>query len=147
MKVKIFILFIIFASYCNCNIWAQKNLEHHPSKEEFRKNLICFLTKEANLTSKEVAEFFPLYEECQKKKHQLNNQIRKIRKQAHGKQLTEKDYQNIIEKEAKIRIDIEKLEESYIKVYHKVLPYKKIFSIKRAETRFQRELLKGLKKK
>lgn len=144
---KYIIIFLAMLTLSIGALHAQERKRPHLSKQEFKEQLKTYLTKEANLTDEEVVRFFPIYDECQQKKHKLNDQIWKYRKQIRGKELTEEEYAQLLENEANIRIEIEKLEKSYIEKYHKVLPYKKVFEIKRGETRFQRELLRGLKKK
>ncbi len=119
-----------------------QNKEKGP--EILRKEFQKFVTEQAGLTAKEAAEFFPVYNECQQKKRDLNSRIWKLRKDAIGKQLTEKEYQNILEEIAKLRIQIDELDKTYLELYHKILPYKKIFDVQGAESRFHREVLKGV---
>lgn len=112
--------------------------------EEFKKSYQEFITQQAQLTEEEAAAFFPIYNECQKKKHELNEQIWKLRREARGKELKEADYQRILEEIAKLRIQTDELEKTYLPKYHKVLSYKKIFEVQGAESRFHREMLKGI---
>lgn len=112
--------------------------------EEFKKEYQQFIAKQAKLTAEEAAAFFPIYNECQEKKNKLNGQIWKLRRDTYNKELTEKDYQRILEEIAKLRIQIEELEKTYLPLYHKVISYKKIFEVQGAEARFHRELLKSV---
>lgn len=114
------------------------------SPEEFKKNYQAFICQQAKLTEKEAAAFFPIYNECQAKKNELNNQIWKLRREAYGKELKEEDYQRILEEINKLRIQADELEKSYLPKYHKVLSYKKIFEVQGAESHFHREMLKGI---
>lgn len=115
------------------------------SKEEFDAKREQFITKQVGLTDKEAAAFFPIYNECQRKKHELNGQIWKLRRDTRDKQLSEKEYCQLLEKIADLRIQAEELEKEYLPRYHKVLTYKQIFAVQGAEGRFQRELLKKMK--
>ena len=112
--------------------------------EEFKKEYQQFIAKQAKLTAEEAAAFFSIYNECQEKKNKLNGQIWKLRRDTYNKELTEKDYQRILEEIAKLRIQIEELEKTYLPLYHKVISYKKIFEVQGAEARFHRELLKSV---
>ena len=112
--------------------------------EEFKKEYQQFIAKQAKLTAEEAAAFFPIYNECQEKKNKLNGQIWKLRRDTYNKELTEKDYQRILEEIAKLRIQIEELEKTYLPLYHKVISYKKVFEVQGAEARFHRELLKSV---
>ena len=117
------------------------------SSEEFRKGYQEFITQQAQLTEKEAAAFFPIYNECQKKKTELNNQLWKLRRESLGKELSEAEYQRLLEETAKLRIQSDELEKSYLPQYNKVLSYKKIFEVQEAESRFYREMLKGINQK
>lgn len=114
------------------------------SQEEFEKGYQAFIIQQAQLTEKEAAAFFPIYKECQKKKNELNSQIWKLRREVRGKELKEADYQRILEEIAKLRIQADELEKEYLPKYHKVLSYKKIFEVQGAESRFHREMLRGI---
>lgn len=145
MKRRMTILLAVF-SMCLTAIIAQSTNEKkgRMGADEFKQRYQLYITQQAKLTQEEAAAFFPIYNECQEKKHNLNNQIWKLRKEVRGKSLSEKEYQRIIEDIAKLRIQIDELDQSYIPLYHKVLSYKKIFDVQEAESRFHREMLKGI---
>ena len=140
MKQRLFKLFAL-CMLCISYTTAQPK---HLSREEFNKQFQAFIVENAKLTEKEALEFFPIYNECQKKKNELNGQIWKLlRKEAQERQqLSEVEYQKMLEEIAELRIKIEMLEKDYIQRYRKVLPYSKIFSVNEAETRFNRELVR-----
>ena len=138
MRRRLVILLTIFAMCLTSTVAQNKGPEI--LRKEFQK----FVIEQAKLTEKEAAEFFPIYNECQLKKQALNSRIWKLRKDAIGKQLTEKEYQYILEEIAKLKIQIAELDKTYSELYHKVLSYKKIFDVQGAESRFHRELLKGV---
>lgn len=138
MRRRLVILLTIFAMCLTSTVAQNKGPEI--LRKEFQK----FVIEQAKLTEKEAAKFFPIYNECQIKKQALNSRIWKLRKDAIGKQLTEKEYQYILEEIAKLKIQIAELDKTYLELYHKVLSYKKIFDVQGAESRFHRELLKGV---
>ncbi len=140
MKQRLFMLFAL-CMLCISYTTAQPK---HLSREEFNKKFQAFIIENAKLTEKEALEFFPIYNECQKKKNELNGEIWKLlRKETQERQkLSEVEYQKMLEEIAELRIKIEKLEKDYIQRYHKVLPYSKIFDVNEAETRFNRELVR-----
>ncbi|MBQ4519633.1 MAG: hypothetical protein II999_03345 [Bacteroidaceae bacterium] len=143
MKSKLLILLAVFYG-TSLFVMAQQQSggSHRLNKEEFKEKFQQFLIKQADLSEQEAKEFFPVYDECQKKKHELNGRIWKLRKEAHKKQLTEEDYKKILDEIADLRIQIDKLDKEYLPLYRKTLSYKKIFDIQGAESRFHRELLK-----
>ncbi|WP_300727735.1 hypothetical protein [uncultured Bacteroides sp.] len=115
------------------------------SKEEFRKRQEAFITQKAELTPQEAERFFPLYFELEDKKAACNKKAwEKIRK---GKEenLTDAEYNDIVEDVIKLRIKGNELELEYVRKFKEFLPSKKIYNIQRAEMRFHRELLKNQK--
>lgn len=139
MKRRVTVLFAVLI-VCLAAVAQPKR----KSPEEFKKEYQAFIIKHAQLTEEEAAAFFPIYDECEKKKRELNNKIWKLRREAFGKELADKDYQRILENIAKLSIQIEELDQTYLPLYHKVLSYKKIFDVQGAETLFHREMLKGI---
>ena len=112
MKRRMTILLAVF-SMCLTAIIAQSNEKKgRMGADEFKQRYQLYITQQAKLTQEEAAAFFPIYNECQEKKHNLNNQIWKLRKEVRGKSLSEKEYQRIIEDIAKLRIQIDELDQS-----------------------------------
>lgn len=144
MKQKVTILLTALL-LCLTLAAQERSRRPHMSKEEFDAKREQFITRHAGLTDKEAAAFFPIYNECQRKKHELNGQIWKLRKETRGKQLSEEEYHSLLEKIANLRIQVEELEKEYLPRYHTILTYKQIFAVQGAEGRFQRELLKNMK--
>ena len=58
---------------------------------------------------------------------------------------TESQYEEINEKVANNRIAADQLDKTYLSKFKKILSSKKIFLVQRAEMRFHRELLKGMR--
>ena len=140
---KLFYILALLIGFCG-SLQAQKA---QLSKEEFRKVQEKFITEKANLTAKEAKQFFPLYFELQDKKTSLYKEAwHKIRK---GKQenVSEEEYNEIVEDIVQTRIQIDQLDLDYVRKYKKFLTAKKIYEIQRAEMKFHRELLKPKKKK
>lgn len=143
MKHRLIILFAAFVLGTATSM-AFGNKEEGMGANEFKRQHQKFICEQAKLTPKEAAAFFPIYDECQEKKRKLNNQIWDLRKEARGKDLNEKEYQHILEKIANLRIQIDELDKNYLPIYKKVLPYKKIFDVQGAESRFHREMLRKM---
>ena len=61
------------------------------------------------------------------------------------KDITEERYGEIMEGVLDARIKSDKLEKEYLNKFQEILPNKKIYLIQRAEMRFHRELLKGMR--
>jgi hypothetical protein len=142
MKKLLYILALLIA-FCS-NLQAQKA---KLSKEEFRKVQEKFITEKASLTAKEAKQFFPLYFELQDKKTSLNKEAWHKIRQGKQENVSEEEYNQIVEDVIETRIQIDQLDLDYVRKYKQFLPAKKIYDIQRAEMKFHRELLKPKKKK
>ena len=140
-------IFLILALIC-CSatvIVAQPKPKKIFSHEEFCNKQKEFITKHAKLTPEEAEAFFPLFFELQKKKWEINKNARKqARNNEPGNKLTEEQYSKLVNEIADAKIEIAKLEKSYIEKYLKVIPAGKILDVQRAEDRFQREMIKNM---
>ncbi|WP_337625718.1 hypothetical protein [Phocaeicola sp.] len=140
---KLFSIMILLTCFCTY-MHAQKN---KLSKEEFRARQEAFITENARLTPQEAKEFFPLYFELQDKKSKYNREAwQEIRK---GKQpnVSEEEYNRIVEDVIQTRITIDQLDLEYVRKYKKFLSSKKIYDIQRAEMKFHRHLLRPEREK
>ncbi len=148
MKRTIFLLTLIsglISASLNATTGKQGNKRLSP--ETFRAHRQAFITKKAELTTEEAAKFFPVYFELQDKKKKLNDEAWKKMREVKEGNATEEDYKNALTGMYDARIAIDKLEKSYFEKFEKILPYKKIYLIQKAEMSFHRELLKGMKRK
>ena len=141
MKQKLIVLFTTLLLTVGAMAQQGRPREPFMCKEEFDAKREQFITTHAGLTKEEATSFFPIYNECQKKRHDLNDQIWRLRRETKGKELSEEEYKRILEQTATLRVQIEQLEQEYLPKFRAVIPYKKIFAVKGAEARFQRELL------
>ena len=142
MKKLILILALICCS--TTFIVAQTQQKKPFSHEEFCKRQKEFITKHAKLTPEEAEKFFPLFFELQKNKWEINKEARKRVKKEQGQQLADEDYNKLVNEIADAKIEIAKLEKSYIEKYLKIIPARKILDVQRAEDRFQREIIKNM---
>lgn len=111
--------------------------------ELYKKNMIEFVTAHAKLTEAEVASAFPIINELHEKQHKLLRQQRELmRKGVKEANLSEGEYEKIVTKSTEIDVDIKKLEQTYFKKLHSVLPWKKVYAVRMALNRFQMEALK-----
>lgn len=114
----------------------------HLSREEFRERQRTFFTQQADLTSQEADRFFPLYFELQDKKGRLNHEAMEQMRKGKEVNLTEAEYDRIVESILKSRITSDELELEYLKRYKEFLSSQKIYRLQKAEMHFHRELLK-----
>lgn len=117
--------------------------QQHLTKEEFKARQQAFITEYAQLTETEAEAFFPLYFELQERKRELNEEIWNLLKTGNEKNINEKKYEEILEGVYDTRLSIDRLEKSYFEKFKKVLSFKKIYMVQKAEMRFHREVLKN----
>ena len=113
------------------------------TKEEIKARQQAFITEQAHLTAREAEAVFPLYFDLQERKRELNDEVWNLLKKGHGKEVNEKKYEEILEGVYDTRMAIDRLEKSYFEKFKKVLSFKKIYMVQRAEMRFHREVLKN----
>ena len=120
MKKLILILALICCS--STFITAQPQQKKPFSHEEFCNRQKEFITKHAKLTPEEAKAFFPLFFELQKKKWDINKDTRKLaRKKENSSEPTAEEYSALVNKIADAKIEIAKLEKSYIEKYLKII--------------------------
>ena len=137
------ILLTIILSISSISLFAQKP---RMSREEFRQCQEKYIKEQTGLTQQEAQQFFPLYFELQDKKDAINRQAWAQMRKGKEENLSEAEYNKIIEEIIKARISCDQLDLEYLHKYQKFLSSKQIFNIQRAEMKFHRELLKPHRK-
>ena len=102
-------------------------------------------TEKAGLTKEEAAKFFPLYFELQDKKKEQNDKAWSLIRQGKDEKTTEAQYNAIMEGVYDARIASDHLDKSYFGRFKKILSAKKLYLVQKAEMRFHRDLLKGMR--
>lgn len=126
---------------------AGNGINQYLSPDEFRAKQKAFIIEKAGLTNEEAAKFFPLYFELQDRKKQLNDEAWALLRKGKDEETTEARYREILEGVYDARIASDRLDKTYFDKFKKILSYKKIYLVQRAEMRFHRELLRGMHKK
>jgi Spy/CpxP family protein refolding chaperone len=152
MKKKLLFTITILAGFIliTANSFAQDE-NQEPKKEgkelfeKFKLKRKEFISKAMNLTESEKNAFFPLCNELQMKKYELNKKLREsIRKilkaQKNNQAVTEEDYKKVIELSIQVKQKELKLEEEYIDKFLKVISPEKVFLYQRAEQQFGRSM-------
>jgi polyhydroxyalkanoate synthesis regulator phasin len=146
MKKRL-IVFVLFA-FASMNVFllAQHNERKKEEFEKFKEKRIAFITKAMDLNADEAKAFWPLCNELQEKKFELNKQLRKIlsdfaHDEKEGKTPIESEYKEIVNLCAQFRVKEAKLDEEYILKFTQVIPYEKIYRYQQAELQFARQML------
>ena len=146
MKNKWILLIILGLTNMNLFLFAQNSDRRRAEFDEFKEKRVAFITKAMDLTPEDSKAFWPLYNELQEKKFELNQQLRKTlveftRSEREGKTHTESEYKNIVNVFVQSRINEAKLDEEYATKFAKVISYEKIFRYLQAEQQFARQML------
>lgn len=115
------------------------------SEAEFRKAKQEYLTRELDLNDKESKAFFPLYEEFQRKKKEIYDENQQLMERADI--AGEEEYRKIINRLLDLQIMSDELEKKYYDKFAQVLTYKKLFKLNKAESAFQKHMLKEISKR
>jgi hypothetical protein len=145
MKSRIVILFML-CLFVAPFLRATDGYDQYISPDEFRSRQKNFIEQKAELTKQESGKFFRVYFEYQDKKKDLNDQINQLMHRGKKENVSEMQYKEIIEKVQRLRVAQNKLDEIYYEKFKKILSYRKIYLVQKAEMFFYRELLKNMNK-
>ena len=111
------------------------------SPEKYQADLEQYITKEACLTPKEAAAFFPLLREMQKKQRALYN---KMREDVRIKPTDEAACKKMIQKHDQVELELKSIQQTYHNKFFSVIPASKVFDVIRAEDSYRRGLLRNM---
>ena len=136
---------IILAVFCFSNLNAQERRGKDPEMfEKIKAEKISFFTAKLDLSPAEAQEFWPVYNEFEKKRFEIKGQIHQFER------MSEEEFTKLSESE------IEKLTDNYIgsfekealllkeynKQFQKILPKKKVLMMYRTENNFRSHLIR-----
>jgi Spy/CpxP family protein refolding chaperone len=144
---KTLILAVLFCfTSINFALFAQQNDEKRKENfEKFKAQRKEYISKAMDLTADELEEFWPLCDELQVKKFELNkairSEIRKLREaKKEGKTISAADYKKIVELSASVKVKEAQLDEEYVSKFLKILPAEKVYLYQQAEQQFGKEM-------
>ena len=114
------------------------------SPAEYWQQQKAFITDNAGLTEDEANAFFPIYNELQQKKRDLNRETRRFMREAAGPDASQEQSLKAIDAQAETNIKIAELEKEYLQKFKKVLPATKILKVQNAEEQFNSQMLKDI---
>lgn len=126
------------------SLQASDDCNQRLTPEEFRARQQTYITEQAGLTEEEAANFFPIYFELQDRKKQLMDEAWSLIRKGKKTELSEREYEEIMEGVYDARIASDRLDKTYFDKFKKILPFKKIYLVLRAELNFHRGLVKGM---
>jgi hypothetical protein len=126
------------------NAAPQQAMPNHSgqfSAAEYWKQQKAFFTEKAGLTEDESEKFFPLYNELQQKKRELNREVRRMSYQDNQSEDQARKTLDVI---AETNLKIAQLEKEYLEKFKEVLPASKILKVQNAEDQFNSQILKDI---
>ncbi|MDH8702551.1 hypothetical protein M2138_001917 [Dysgonomonadaceae bacterium PH5-43] len=146
---RLILLTVILLSLSANAIFAQQRHDDKGRKERFeafQKSRMDFITKKMKLTESESEAFWPLCNELQMKKFEINKPLRNAigeihKKQREKKEIAEVDYKKIIQLTTEIRIKEAELEQEYQNKFMEVIPAAKVFLYQNAEQEFGKQMM------
>jgi len=111
------------------------------SPERFDRKLEDFVIREVKLTPLEAQKFFPLLHEMHDKQRKNLDKGRAVMASV-GEKSTEAQYADALNKAMECEVANKKLEKEYLRKFHDVLSWEKIYKVKRALDRFHMEVLR-----
>ena len=119
---------------------AQNGKPEKFSPERFQAELEQFITKEACLSAREAAKFFPVYKEMQAKQRAIFDRQRQLGK---VKPADEKGCEEAIRQRDEYDLELKRIQQSYHDKFLSVLSASKLYDVLKAEDRFHRQMLRG----
>jgi len=137
-RLGLFLLTILV----NLSVFAQNDNPQRMdfSPEEYWKNLQEAVTKDAQLTDSEVEAFFPLLKEMMGEQRKNNSKSMEILRSV-NQGTTEAEYGTKVKQLLELDVQNRQIEENYYKKFHTVLSWEKVFRVRGALWRFNREAL------
>lgn len=122
---------------------------HEDKRERYRSEKIAFITDKLNLTPEEAQKFWPLYNqleqkkwEVQKKRHDLETQVREAEENLSDKEVIRltRDFTSNLQKESNLYAE-------YNEKFLEVLPPHKVLALYKAENEFRMYMIKKFRNK
>lgn len=134
-SIFIMIVAVALAGFAQNN----RNEKQKLTKEDFIKQLEQYVTQEAQLTSKEAAEFFPVYKEMHVKMRKVFNSMKDIDRNCHN---NDKACAEAIRQKDKMDIELKQIQQQYHNKFLNILPACKVMKVINAEDKFHRNMLR-----
>ena len=153
-KIVLVVTMICLTGIISGGFAQQRSSAQKPSEEErkarfekFNAEREAFISKAMNLTDEEKQAFWPLCNELQMKKFELNRtlreEMRKInRARRENQPVSEADYKKALELGNRVKIQEAQLEQEYLVKFLQVIPAEKMFRYRQSEQNFGERMIR-----
>ena len=140
MKIKC-VTMIVMLSLTSSMILAQ-----NPNQERLNAYKIAFFTRKLNLTPGEAEKFWPLYNQYQDKRMQIQKERVQLNRRVNqeGATLSEQELVAAADKLIELQVAETDLAVTFHKHLKEVLPAAKVIKVYQAENQFRMQLLKQI---
>ena len=136
------IIYLALAALTSSNATAQEQ-----TREKLEAYRIAFFTKKLNLTPQEAEKFWPVYNEFQEKKNQIQMEKVRINRDFNQNELnmTEKEMTDAGDKFIALDVQGANLAQEYHRKFKEILSPVKVLRLYQAENQYRLQLLQELK--
>jgi len=141
MKTKLLLIMLIplFAAFSQ----EDRKADYEKKREEMKAQKVSFITEKLSLTPEEAQKFWPLYNEMQVKKQQIQKEVWQLRKE---KKEGNMNYEKWNETNINAGLKEAELAKEYHEKFKQILSAEKIHKLYQAEKDFQKQLLEKIQK-
>ncbi len=147
-----FFLFLTYSAFSqnpDCKMQNKKGCPQEKN-DKIKAQKVSFITAEINLSPAEAEKFWPVYNEMQNKKEEINKNFHKLNKALKNSNiddLTDKQAEELADNEILHEQQLLDLKKEYHEKYKTIISSKKIAKLYLAEKKFNRYLLNQIKNK
>ncbi|MDH5379242.1 MAG: Spy/CpxP family protein refolding chaperone [Cyclobacteriaceae bacterium] len=121
------------------------NAQRGGNKEKLHQEKVNYLKERLNLTADQEKEFFVIYEEYNKRRHDLRIEMSQNKLGLRKTELSDNEAKKIIDRELDIKFKMVNLEKEYVDKYYKVLSPNQIIELYKADDDFNKIMMKRLR--
>lgn len=111
------------------------------SPEEYMQKEKEFMTREAGLSQREAADYFPLYHKMKDEQRKLSFRMAELMRKAERENLNDAESLKLLNELIDKEEQIADLEEKYHKKFLKIVPARKLLKLRIASKQFERKAL------
>lgn len=127
-------------------MYAQPGPDSPAMREKAERLKIAFLTERLDLSVEEGQKFWPIYNEFQTDRKEVEKRIRTVKQSGKEGKQSKADVQKAIEEVHAAKRDVIALEEQYLKDALEALGPEKTLALIEAEEKFKREIIRRIQK-
>lgn len=124
-------------------LFGQKPMQQR--MDNLRSKRVSFFTEKLELDVETAQNFWPLYNELEKKRMESHRKMRNLFTGYHSeanKEISEEMYAKLADAMIEQRVELSRIEKLYHEKFKKVLTAKQLVSLYRADKEFQKEMLR-----